>query len=69
MSALNAISELHDKTSKQAESLQKEIEILRIERDRYLIQSNKWRYKFEAEASFNQKTHEDFFGDSDYLNY
>ena len=82
-SHLSAVNELLARNIQRAEEAQQQAEAIRIERDRAVIQANKWRFKFEEEVAHNAQSirllndilddtaideaFDDWTGDSDYL--
>ena len=82
-SHLSAVNELLARNIQRAEEAQQQAEAIRIERDRAVIQANKWRLKYEDEVARNSinnrllndilddtaidEAFDDWTGDSDYL--
>jgi len=52
-SHLSAVNELLSRNIQRAEEAQQQAEAIRVERDRAVIQANKWRLKYEGEISQN----------------
>ena len=71
-SHLSAVNELLYRNIQRAEEAHQQAEALRIERDRAIIQANKWRFKCEEQIASDldaaiDEAFDDFIGDSDYL--
>ena len=70
-SHLSAVNDLLARNIQRAEEAQQQAEAMNRERDRAIIQANKWRFKYEERnASLDTAIDEafnDFIGDSDYL--
>jgi hypothetical protein len=82
-SHLSAVNELLARNIDRAEEAQQQAEAIRLERDRAIINANKWRLKYEDEVARNvvsnrllndildntamDESLDDFIGDSDYL--